>query len=215
MMSHSLSSAGDATLMSLFRCSADRLVQQDAAQEFVERYKQKLMSLVQRNVSGRFGSRFDAEDVVQSVMNSWFDGIRKRRIHPTSASEFWPLIAAIALNKVRNRIRTSLTHKNDIFRNEAAGDLVNRLPEPTSEDAVEFEDMLEAICRNVDEKAIQILRLILEGYSVAEISDRIKVSTKTVQRRKKQLRKDILRHLPEDLRLVVESFSDDSEDELS
>jgi RNA polymerase sigma factor (sigma-70 family) len=173
----------------------------------------KLLSLVQRKVSGRLGSRFDAEDVVQSVMNSWFDGIRERRIHPTSGSEIWPLIAAIALNKVRSRIRSALTHKNDVFRNEAAGDLVNTLPEPTPEDAVEFADLLEAISRNVDEKSIQVLRLILEGYSVTEISDLIKVSTKTVQRRKQNLRREILKHLPEDLRSVVESFSDDAASE--
>ena len=213
MMSHGFSSAGDATLMELFRCSADQQVQQDAAQQFVGRYMDKLLSLVQRKVSGRLGSRFDAEDVVQSVMNSWFDGIRKRRIHPTSGSEIWPLIAAIALNKVRSRIRSALTHKNDVFRNEAAGDLVNTLPEPTSEDEVEFADLLEAISRNVDEKSIQVLRLILYGYSVTEISDLIKVSTKTVQRRKQTLRREILKHLPEDLRSVVESFSDDAESE--
>lgn len=212
-MSHGLSSAGDATLMELFRCSADHQIQQDAAQQFVGRYMDKLLSLVQRKVSGRLGSRFDAEDVVQSVMNSWFDGIRKRRIHPTSGSEIWPLIAAIALNKVRSRIRSALTHKNDVFRNEAAGDLVNTLPEPTPEDAVEFADLLEAISRNVDEKSIQVLRLILEGYSVTDISDLIKVSTKTVQRRKQNLRREILKHLPEDLRSVVESFSDDAASE--
>jgi RNA polymerase sigma factor (sigma-70 family) len=210
-MSHGISSAGDATLMELFRCSADHQVQQDAAQRFAGRYMEKLLSLVQRNISGRFASRFDPEDVVQSVMNSWFDGVRQRRIHPSAGSEVWPLIAAIALNKVRNRIRSAFTDKNDIFRNEIAGDLIHTIPEPGDGDAVEFEDTLVAICRNVDAKTSQVLRLILAGYSLSEISDLMKVSTKTIQSRKKDLQREILKHLPEDLRSVAESSSDDTE----
>jgi len=208
----SIQSAGDLTLVALFRSCTGEEVKQDAAGKFADRYMEKLVSLIQRNISGRFQSRFDAEDVAQSVMRSWFEGVRKRKIHPTSSSEIWPLISVMALNKVRNRIRFNQAGRRDVRQSEAGDEIFDQIPEPTPDDVVAFEDMLQVISDSLDEQSREVLQLILEGYSVTEISERLEVSTKTIQRRKKTIREQILKHLPDDLRAIAESFADDRED---
>jgi len=208
----SIQSAGDLTLVALFRSCTGEEVKQDAAGKFADRYMEKLVSLIQRNISGRFQSRFDAEDVAQSVMRSWFEGVRKRKIHPTSSSEIWPLISVMALNKVRNRIRFNQAGRRDVRQSEAGDEISDQIPEPTPDDVVAFEDMLQVISDSLDEQSREVLQLILEGYSVTEISERLEVSTKTIQRRKKTIREQILKHLPDDLRAIAESFADDRED---
>lgn len=178
----SIQSAGDLTLVALFRSCTGEDIQQDAAGKFADRYMEKLVSLIQRNISGRFQSRFDAEDVAQSVMRSWFEGVRKRKIHPTSSSEIWPLISVMALNKVRNRIRFNQAGRRDVRQSEAGDEIFDQIPEPTPDDVVAFEDMLQVISDSLDEQSREVLQLILEGYSVTEISERLEVSTKTIQR---------------------------------
>lgn len=172
---------------------------------------EKLVSLIQKNIAARFQPRFDAEDVAQSVLNSWFEGVRRRSIHPTSGTEIWPLISVMALNKVRNRIRFHQAERRSVQRSEDGEVYAEEMPDPTSHDAVEFADMLNAISSSLNEDSREVLRLILEGHSVAEISDKLQMSTKTVSRRKKDIRKQILSHLPDDLRVVAEQLA--SEDE--
>ena len=212
-MSDSASSVGDATLVALFRSCSGEEIKQDAARQFAERYMEKLVSLIERNISGRFQARFDAEDVAQSVMRSWFEGVKKRKIHPTSSSEIWPLISVMALNKVRNRIRFNQAGIRDVRKSDGGEEVFDGIPEPGPEDAIDFEDTLQTICTALDEQSREVLRLILEGYSVAEISDRLKVSTKTIKRRKDVIRDQILMHLPKELRSIAQSFSDESDED--
>ena len=212
-MSDSASSVGDATLVALFRSCSGEEIKQDAARQFAERYMEKLVSLIERNISGRFQARFDAEDVAQSVMRSWFEGVKKRKIHPTSSSEIWPLISVMALNKVRNQIRYNLAKIRDVQKSVDGEQIFDAVPVPNHEDGVVFEDLLASISNALDEQTREVLRLILEGYSVAEISDRLKVSTKTIQRRKGSIRGQILLNLPEELRSIAQSFSDESEED--
>jgi DNA-directed RNA polymerase specialized sigma24 family protein len=107
---------GDLTLLSLFRSGLGRSVREDAAAVFVQRYMEKLTSLVERNLSDRFRGRVDAGDVVQDVLASWFRGVGQRRIRPNTPNEIWPLIVTITLFKVRKRIRKETAEIRDVRR---------------------------------------------------------------------------------------------------
>ena len=205
------SSIGDATLLALFRSVNGSDIREDAAAEFANRYMEKLVSLIQKNIAERFQARFDAEDVAQSVLNSWFAGVKKRTIHPTSSTEIWPLISVMALNKVRNRVRFNQAGIRDVRRSEGNDVLSQSIPDPTPAEALEFQDMLESVSAALPEDSRSVLRLILEGHSVAEIADKLQMSTKTVGRRKKDIRNQILNHLPEELRDVAERLAIDEE----
>lgn len=205
------SSIGDATLLALFRSVNGSDIREDAAAEFANRYMEKLVSLIQMNIAERFQARFDAEDVAQSVLNSWFAGVKKRTIHPTSSTEIWPLISVMALNKVRNRVRFNQAGIRDVRRSEGNDVLFETIPDPTPTEALEFQDMLESVSKALSEDSRSVLRLILEGHSVAEIADKLQMSTKTVGRRKKDIRSQILNHLPEELRDVAERLAIDEE----
>lgn len=201
------SSIGDETLQAFFRSCAGSAIPEDAAAKFANCYMEKLLALIQRNIADRFQARFDADDVVQSVLNSWFQGVRRRSIHPTSSTEIWPLISVMALNKVRNRIRFNQAHIRDVRRSGGDNEILESVPSPTPDEAFAFEDMLQAISAALQDDSREVLRLILEGCSVAEIADQLKISTRTVARRKKDIRKQILKHLPEELRGVAEQLA--------
>lgn len=205
------SSLGDATLLALVRSCAGSEVSEDAAAQFAHRYMEKLLSLIQRNIAARFQPRFDAEDVAQSVLNSWFEGVRRRSIHPTSSTEIWPLISVLALNKVRNRIRFHQAKIRDIRQTEESDGYPDTVPDPTPDEAVIFEDLLQAVSVALSDDGRNVLRLILEGYSVTEIAEKLCISTKTVARRKAEIRKHVLSHLPEELLAVAEQFTSETE----
>lgn len=206
------STIGDATLVAMFRSCSGAEIRQEAAAKFADRYMEKLVSLIQRNLAGRFQARFDADDVAQSVMNSWFEGVRKRSIHPTSSSDIWPLISVMALNKVRNRIRFHEAAIRDVRRTEGGDEIFNGIPEPTPDEAVAFEDLLNTVSNALDEQSREVLRMILEGHSVTEIAEQLQVSTKTISRRKMAIREQILKHLPEDMQLVVQQLIEESQE---
>lgn len=207
------SSIGDATLLALFRSVTGTEIREDAAAKFTNRYLEKLVSLIQRNIAGRFQARFDAEDVAQSVLKSWFQGVRKRTIHPTCSTEIWPLISVMALNKVRNRVRFNEAGIRDVRRSEGNEELLEGVPDPTPEEAVAFEDMLQGISSALSDEVRSVLQLILEGYSVVEIAENLNVSTKTVSRRKSAIRREILKQLPDELRGVAERLAEGEEDD--
>ena len=113
----------------------------------------------------------------------------------------------MALNKVRNRIRFNQAHIRDVRRSGGDNEILESVPSPTPDEAFAFEDMLQAISAALQDDSREVLRLILEGCSVAEIADQLKISTRTVARRKKDIRKQILNHLPEELRGVAEQLA--------
>src|SRR5437667_27679 len=63
----------------------------------------KLRSTWSSKSSARLAARFAAEDVVQSVCRSFFVRARDGEFTFTQSGSLWPLLAQIALNKLRRR----------------------------------------------------------------------------------------------------------------
>ncbi len=119
----------------------------------------------------------------------------------------------MALNKVRNRVRFNEAGIRDVRRSEGNEELLEGVPDPTPEEAVAFEDMLQGISSALSDEVRSVLQLILEGYSVVEIAENLNVSTKTVSRRKSAIRREILKQLPDELRGVAERLAEGEEDD--
>jgi DNA-directed RNA polymerase specialized sigma24 family protein len=205
------STVGDLTLLSIYRSLGLQEGGEDAARKFTERYLDKLMVLIRANMSGKLQPHFDPEDVAQSVLNSWFGGVRGRGINPNSASEIWPLISVIALNKVRNRVRALGTLKQGGNWTRHDVELLNVATEPAAEDVVAIQDLLQELSNRLSPSAQEVLRLLNEGFSVREIAQKLDVVTRTVTRRKDEIRRQLLTLVPEDLRAFVERMYVDPE----
>jgi len=190
---------GDVTLVGMIRDPADPGVAEKAANDFCGRYLQKILSLVQRNLASRYSSRMDAEDLVQSIFGSWFCNVQAGKVSVSSEDEIWKLLSVIALNKVRNKIKFHDAQRRSASRTVSDEALLTTLPEPTSEDAVAFMDMIEAVSNRLEEMPRKTLELILDGKSVEEIAIQLGRSTKSIGRYKKQIGRVLNEFLDEDL----------------
>lgn len=164
---------------------------EEAARQFYERYLGQLMSLVQRHIAQRFSSRFDADDVVQSVMRTVFRKAHQGNLLPSDSDELWRLLSVIALNKVRNRVRKESRQKNDASRDVVDVELLNRLSDPLEQDAVETADLIESIAETLAPPVRDTLNKLLEGQDPDDIATSLGVTTRSVRR----YREEIIRRL--------------------
>lgn len=133
---------GDLTLLGQWK-----LGDQDAANEFHNRYVEKLLSLIQGNIARRFGSRFDADDVAQSVLRTFFGAAADGRLKVSRNDDVWKLLATIALNKVRNQVKFHDAQKRRGGQTAPGPELLDGLGDPTDQDAVEIADLVETMIR--------------------------------------------------------------------
>lgn len=177
----------DVSLLRQFAEGNGEDISEEAASEFCARYMAKLMSLVQRNLAGRFAARVDAEDIVQSVLRTWFRRTQAGNLAPASTAEVWKLLSVIALCKVRNKVKFHDAQRRAVARTQGDSEVLGAVPDPTDQDAIEFLDTVRAAGQKMDPMARRTLELILEDRSVEEIAAELGRTTKSVQRYKKQI----------------------------
>ncbi|MCA9171364.1 MAG: hypothetical protein KDB23_27025, partial [Planctomycetales bacterium] len=74
---------------------------EDAATKLYYRYSQRLIQLARANTAADLATRFDPEDVVQSVFRSFFRRAAGGCYDVPEGGELWRLLLVLALNKVR------------------------------------------------------------------------------------------------------------------
>lgn len=212
-MDESQYSIGDMTLIRLLNSCSTRDVSEDAAYQFCERYMEKLMSLVERNLAERFSPRLDPQDVVQSVFRSWFTGAKEGRINPGSRDEVWNLLSVVALNKVRNKVKFHDAQCRAVSKTLSDEEAIITIRDPGEEEREIFLDLVETARGRLDEMARQTLDLILQGNSVEQIATELGRTTKSVGRYKLKIREVLRDLLDKNLtdKTAVEVGEDDDE----
>src|SRR5262245_48945137 len=71
---------------------------QQAATDLYQRYADRLIALARNYLSAKVAPRLDAEDVVQSVVRSFFHRARAGRFAVDQSDELWRLLVAITLH---------------------------------------------------------------------------------------------------------------------
>ena len=159
--------------------------QHDASTELYLRYAERLHALVAAQSSKDLARRVDAEEIVQSVFRTFFRRAAHGHYSVPAGEEIWKLLLVIALNKVR---ATGAYHR------AAKRDMRQTVGGEAFEHAMESEQ-----CR--DEGALTVLRMVIEellegmtaanrrmielrieGYEVAEITEKVQRSKRTVER---------------------------------
>ncbi len=79
-----------------------RAGEQDAAFVLYTRYAEPLMRLARGQTAQDLRTRFDPEDVVQSVFRTFFRRISNGEYEVPEGSELWKLLLVMALNKLRS-----------------------------------------------------------------------------------------------------------------
>lgn len=172
------SSGTDKSLIRRYRAGGD-----DAATALYLRYARRLRGMVAKLCGKEFAGRFDADDVLQSVFRTFFDGVRKEAYDAPPGGEIWALLVTLAVSKVRNLVDHHTAGKRDVRTTTPA-------PEAGPAGLIDRDESAAAFLRMVVEEQLaalpeanrEIVRLRIEGYEVAEIAAHTGRSPRTVER---------------------------------
>ena len=167
-------------------CSGD----ERAAEELVDRFAYRLLELARSRLSPKLSRRVDPEDVVQSALRSFFGHARSGRYELHKSGDLWRLLVAITVNKVRQKVKHHTVQKRavDAEQSVAGHDSLFGIPpeaisrEPSPEEAAVLIEELAQLMSGLSPLHGQIVRLRLEGHSVAETANNARCSERTVHR---------------------------------
>lgn len=162
--------------------------------EVLTRYSHRLAGLVRSKLGWRLRRKLDPEDVVQSVFKSFVRLQREKDLAFENWESLWGLLALITVRKCGHKIehfmaacrRVSAEHSiapgagpvdDDTHRCIEA---ISREPDPVH--AAMLAETLAGLLDGLDDRDRRIVTLALEGAAVAEISDEVERSERTVQR---------------------------------
>lgn len=178
----------------------------DAEQLLWDRYVRRLIGLVRSKLDPKFRTRFSAESVVQSAMAGFFVQMRKGEFVLDNCGQLWHLLAAIAMNKLRQKARWHSQIKRDIDKDQPAiaglDGSVHGIPlaelvaEPHDEEVRELRDGVEVVLATRTPLERFIITLSLQGYSTKEVKEKAAASSES------------------HVRKVLRDFKDDLEDRL-
>lgn len=156
---------------------------QSAATEIYVRFFNRLVALASSRLDNRLRERADPEDIAQSVFASFFARQERGEFVIDSWDSLWGLLCVITLGKCSNRVRKLRAQRRDADRDVILDDVHAAFdPEPTPGEAAALRDTISALLSAFNERDQAVLRLLLEGYSAPEISERLGVSERTIGR---------------------------------
>lgn len=175
-----------------FRSFATRLKQgdDDAAVELVKRYARRLHSLAAQRMSRMLRVKVDPEDVLQSVLISFFVQMRDGKFDFESSQALRGLLAMMVVRKCSRYASHYKTLRRDLSKEvwhqpslPGAQRIDNSLSrEPSPNETTDAMDAFEHWLRDLDEQSRQILCALLEGKTTATIAMELGCSQRTVQR---------------------------------
>lgn len=164
----------DASLLVRFQAGED-----DAPTALYSRYAQRLFEIAKMNVGDDLSARVDAEDIVQSVFRTFFRRVSDGQYLIPEGDELWKLLLVIALNKVRMVAEYHRAAKRDVSHTKPIGDKHDF----ESADSTEILQMtIDDILETLPPVNQQIVHLRIDGFEIAEITSRVAVSRRTVER---------------------------------
>jgi RNA polymerase sigma factor (sigma-70 family) len=161
---------------------------ESAAEEVDRHFRQKLCTLVEREMGKRFASREDPEDPVQSAMRSFYRGIDDQRFQIDSSGGLWRLLEKITRRKILKHVERHDALKCTPKREVPAEGQWFLAREPNPEDAVEVADLVEHVLEGLKDPYPDIFRLRFQGCTRAEIAKRLNCSNASVRFKLERIR---------------------------
>ena len=171
------SELSDRTLLRRFRAG-----EADAATELYVRYASRLLALASSRTSPSLASRFDPEDVVQSVFRTFFRRAAEGLYEVPPGDELWQLFLVIALNKVRALGVHHRAQKRDATRTVGSPtlDVHSQVDDGTPMQILEM--VIDDFVNQQPPLQAQMIRLRIDGHEVQAIADATQRSKRSVER---------------------------------
>ncbi|MGI9456029.1 MAG: RNA polymerase sigma factor [Aeoliella sp.] len=159
--------------------------EQDAATALYVRYAQRLQALAKKQTGRDLSSRFDPEDVVQSVFRTFFRRAAAGYYEVPQGDELWRLLLVLALHKVRNLAVHHRAQKRDVAKTwnvDEDRDLDHKLE---ADDQVAYDSLrmvIDDVVRDLPASNQKIIEMRIEGHGIKEIAVETNRSNRTVER---------------------------------
>jgi DNA-directed RNA polymerase specialized sigma24 family protein len=170
-----------------------------AAQQLWERYFARLVGLARSKLQGLRRGAADEEDVALSAFDSFYRGVEQGRFPQLDdRNNLWDLLLVITVRKAFD-LRQRETRKkrgggkvagesalDGLLQSEDGGAGIEQVvgAEPTPALAVQTTDAVERLLDMLPKEEVRSVAVMkLEGYTNAEIADRLGCAEATVQRR--------------------------------
>lgn len=169
--------------------SGDELV----LHEFYGRYADALEMIVKSRLQQGFQRRFDAEEVVQSTMRTFFRRMQAGHLELDDRQRLWNLLCAITLTKLREKVRFHLRMRRAIDKEQGfveernggnSGTAIADVPDPRAapDAALEFAETFNKILNSLTSEERSLIELKLQDCTNIEIARALNLSDRSVQR---------------------------------
>jgi RNA polymerase sigma-70 factor (ECF subfamily) len=163
----------------------------DAATQLYLRYAQRLTAFAQRQTSRQLSTRFDPEDVIQSVFRTFFRRASDGTFDVPAGEELWQLLLVIALNKVRQLGRFHHQQRRDVDKTMGGEALAGGQLAAADMSLRMLEMVIDEALQQLPDIQRQMIELRIQGHSVAEIAEVTQRCRRTVERVMRQFRDHI------------------------
>ena len=139
------------------------------AWELDAQFRQRLCELVDWKMNEIYKRRQDPEDIVQSVLKSFFVRAANGEFQFDNRDSLWNLLSRIARNKMLKNIEKNRSGKRDVTKEQRIDAAASVCQTPTEAQAHILAEALDLALNGLGSPTPEIFRLQLHGYSVAEI----------------------------------------------
>ena len=162
-----------------------RVGEQDAATQLYLRYAKRLQAWASSQTSPALTTRFDEEDVVQSVFRTLFRRVAEGLYDVPPGEELWQLLLVIALNKIRTLATHHRAQKRDVSKTSGSDtlELAPLATKSADETSLRILQMvLEELMSELPDTQRTIVAMRIDGHRIGDIADHTERSSRTVER---------------------------------
>ncbi len=157
----------------------------DAFDQLFARYADRLARVAEHHLNRKLALRVDRDDIVQSVFRTFFRRASQGQLRISNSAHLWQLLVKMTVCKVKAKWREHTAEMRDACAEADDGEAwleAASTREPGPEEAVALVDLLEATVRGLEPLHVQVLELLVEGKSVAEIAEALGKTRQSIYR---------------------------------
>lgn len=154
---------------------------EDAAALIYERYAKRIHGLVNKQMTDMLHAQTQPEDIVQSVFKSIFRGVASGGYSAPEGGTLWQLMAVVAIHKTRRNASKRQVQKRDARRTQSL-EAMEAFDVESDISPEGFESALREAVEHLKTSEQQVVMLRVEGFKVEEISEKLELSRRSVER---------------------------------
>jgi len=162
-----------------------------AGEELFAHYSRRLVRVAERHLSRKVARREGGEDVVQSVMRTFFRRCQEGGFQINRPSGLWRLLVTITVQKVRAKGRYHSAGRRDVAAEDEddAWLTLAATHEPGPAEVATLEDLINAMLLGLGPLHGRVLELLLQGHTVAEVAQQLGRTRQSVYRIREMLQR--------------------------